>query len=192
MFHPTHVFITLYIIIYVCSVQIKWSSGRPDAQNCRRTTWTSQQVIRGTTRLTSPELELDFESLFHLFWSASTFKIDGFPTLVFTLRKGYCSAGIGISSHPQRQGMFKIPYHCTEECLQGVTPQKRSLCAVRSAMTTLIHTPYYIMVVDLMWKAWYGASLSCGIFFLWCQFVKIGFRMKVHWFMTTKLLLCHL
>ena len=23
------------------SVQIKWSSGRPDAQNCRRTTWTS-------------------------------------------------------------------------------------------------------------------------------------------------------
>ena len=46
------------------------------------------------------------------------------------------------------------------------------------------------MVVDLMWDAWYGASLSCGIFFLWCQFVKIGFRMKVHWFMTTKLLLC--
>ena len=47
------------------SVQIKWSSGRPDAQNCRRTTWTSQQVIRGTTRLTSPELDL--ENLFHLY-----------------------------------------------------------------------------------------------------------------------------
>ena len=60
------------------SVQIKWSSGRPDAQNCSRTTWTSQQVIRGTTRLTSPELEFDFENFFHLFWSASTFKIDGF------------------------------------------------------------------------------------------------------------------
>ena len=58
-------------------MQIKWSSGRPDAQNCRRTTWTSQQVIRGTTRLTSPELEFD-QNFFHLFWSASTFKIDGF------------------------------------------------------------------------------------------------------------------
>ena len=44
------------------SVQIKWSSGHPDAQNCRRTTWTSQQVIRGTTRLTSTELELNFEN----------------------------------------------------------------------------------------------------------------------------------
>ena len=64
--------------IQLNSVQIKWSSGRPDAQNCRRTTWTSQQVIRGTTRLTSPELEFDFENLFHLFWSASSFKIDGF------------------------------------------------------------------------------------------------------------------
>ena len=60
------------------SVQIKWSSRRPDAQDCRRTTWTSQQVIRGMTRLTSPELESDFVNLFHLFWSASTFKIDGF------------------------------------------------------------------------------------------------------------------
>ena len=46
------------------------------------------------------------------------------------------------------------------------------------------------MVVDLVCDAWYGASLSCGIFFLWRQFVKIGFRMKVDWFMTTKLLLC--
>ena len=52
------------------SVQIKWSSGRPDAQNCGRTTWTSQQVIRGTTRLTSYELELNFENLFHLFLRA--------------------------------------------------------------------------------------------------------------------------
>ena len=70
----------------VDGVQIKWSSGRPDAQNCRRTTWISQQVIRGTTRLTSPELEFDFENLFYLFWSASTFKIDGFqhyfPSLI--------------------------------------------------------------------------------------------------------------
>ena len=64
------------ILNEVTSVQIKWSSGRPDAQNCRRTTWTSQQVIRGTTRLTSSELEFDFENFFHLFWSASTFKID--------------------------------------------------------------------------------------------------------------------
>ena len=63
---------------YMCSVQIKWSSGCPDAQNCRRTTWTSQQVIRGMTRLTSPEVEFDFENIFHLFWSALTFKIDGF------------------------------------------------------------------------------------------------------------------
>ena len=62
----------------ISSVQIKWSSGRPDAQNSRRTTWTSQQVIRGTTRITSPELEFDFENFFHFFWSASTFKIDGF------------------------------------------------------------------------------------------------------------------
>ena len=54
-------------------------------------------------------------------------------------------------------------------------------------MTTLI-IPHY-MVVDLKLDAWHGASLSCGIFFLWGQFVKIGFRMKVHWFMTSKLLL---
>ena len=106
----------------------------------------------------------------------------------FTPLKGDCSAGIGISSHPQRQGMFKTPYHCTEECLQGVTPLKRYLCAVRSAMTTLMCTPFYGGGLDV--RAWYGASLSCGIFFLWCQFVKTGFRMKVHWFMSTKLLLC--
>ena len=113
-----------------------------------------------------------------------------FPTLVFTLRKNDCSAWIGISSHPQRQGMFKIPYHCTEQCLQGVTPQKG--ISVQSGVQWQHWYIPHIMVVDLMWKAWHGASLSCGIFFLWCQFVKIGFRMKVHWFMTTKLLLCHL
>ena len=44
------------------SVQIKWSSGRQNARNCRRTTWTSQQVIRGTTRLNSPELEYDLRT----------------------------------------------------------------------------------------------------------------------------------
>ena len=55
-------------------------------------------------------------------------------------------------------------------------------------MTALIYPIF--MVVDLMSEAWHGASLSCGIFFLWCQFVKIGFRIKVHWFMTTILLLC--
>ena len=27
-----------------------------------------------------------------------------------------------MSSHSLRQGMSKIPCHCTEECLQGVTP----------------------------------------------------------------------
>ena len=77
-----------------------------------------------------------------------------FPTLVFTLWKGDYSAGIGISSHPQRQGMLKIPYHCTEECLQGVTPQKRYLCAVRSAMATLINTPYYGGGLDVRIMVW--------------------------------------
>ena len=68
-----HVRANLAYVVHVHitnSVQIKWLSGRPDAQNCRRTTWTSQQVIRGTTRLTPPELELDFENLFHLFLRA--------------------------------------------------------------------------------------------------------------------------
>ena len=170
------------------SVQIKWSSGRPDAQNCRRTTWTSQQVIRGMTRLTSPELEFDFENLFHLFWSASTFEIEGFQHYFPPLNRVDCSAGIGISSHPQRQEMFKIPYHCSEECLQGVTPPIGTF--VQSGVQWQHWYIPHNMVVGLMWIAWWGASLSCGMFFLWCQFVKIGFRMKVHWFMTTKWLLC--
>ena len=50
--------------------------------------------------------------------------------------------------------MFKIPYHCTEECLEGVTPQKRYLCAVRSAMTTLIHTPLYGGGLDMKRMVW--------------------------------------
>ena len=67
----------LYLVGATGSVQIKWSSGRPKLPS-DDLNFTSQQVIRGTTKLTSPELEFDFENLFHLFWSASTFKIDGF------------------------------------------------------------------------------------------------------------------
>ena len=66
---------------------------------------------------------------------------------------------------------------------------KRILCVVDSAMTTPI-IPHYIWgIIGGLGCETHGmwASLSC---FLWCQFVKIGFRMKVHWFMTTKLLLC--
>ena len=123
------------------SMQIKWSSGRPDAQNCRRTTWTSQQVIRGTTRLTSPELEYDFENLFHLFWSASTFKIDGFQHKFSPFERVIVVPESASQAILKGKECSKSLYHCTEECLQGVTPQKRYLCAVRSAMTTLIYTP---------------------------------------------------
>ena len=71
----------------------------------------------------------------------------------------------------------------------GVRDYKRGIFVQSGVEWQHSHIPH-IMVVDLMRDAWHGASLSCGIFFLWCQFVKIGFRMKVHWFMTTILLLC--
>ena len=120
-------------------MQFKWLSGRPDAQNFRRTTWTSQQVIRGTTRLTSPELEFDFETFFHLFWSASTFKIDGFQhyfpplfrVIVVHLKPSSKARNV-YNSLPLFRGMSARCHTI-----------KRYLCEVRSAMTTLINTPLY-------------------------------------------------
>ena len=152
----------LYVVVYILptclwsSVQIKWSSGRQNAQNCRRTTWTSQQVIRGTTRLNFPWTWVWLWEPFPPVLKCINLQNGQFPTLVFTLWKGDCSAGIGMSSHPQRQGMSKIPCHCTEECLQGVTPHdhERYLCAVRSAMTTLIHTPHYGGGLDVRCMVW--------------------------------------
>ena len=115
-----------------CSVQIKWSSGRPDAQNCRRTTWTSQQVIRGTTRLTSPELEFDFENPFHLFWSASTFKIDGFQHYFPPLNRVIVVPESASQAILKGKECSEFPTIVqSEECLQGVTPPRGTLVQLR-------------------------------------------------------------
>ena len=50
---------------------------------------------------------------------------------------------------------------------------KRYLCAVRSAKTTLM-----LWWWTWMWDVWYGASLSCGIFFCGVNLLKLGSEWK--------------
>ena len=65
-----------------------------------------------------------------------------------------------------------IPYRCTEECLQGVTPLKGTF--VQSGVQW--QHWYMIMVVDLMWDAWYGASPYYLVVYFFCgvNLLKLG------------------
>ena len=101
-----------------------------------------------------------------------------FPTLAFTLWKGDCSAGIGIWSHPQRQGMFKIPYHCAEECLsvRCHTPKEVSLCSQECNDNTDIYP-------ILWWRTWcemHGMEPHYLVVYFFCgvNLLKLGSEWK--------------